>query len=33
MTSFDGPAFTAGFAENCGMHPYLVDSVPATILG
>src|SRR4029453_705809 len=27
LTSFYGPAFMSGFAENCGMHRYLVDSV------
>ena len=27
LTSFYGPAFMSGFAENGGMHPYLVDSV------
>ena len=31
MTSFYGPAFMAGFAENCGMHRYLVDSVLRTL--
>lgn len=31
MTSFYGPAFMAGFAENAGMHRYLVDSVLRTL--
>ena len=31
MTSYYGPAFMAGFAENCGMHRYLVDSVRRTL--
>jgi muramoyltetrapeptide carboxypeptidase LdcA involved in peptidoglycan recycling len=31
LTSFYGPAFMAGFAENCGMHQYLVDSVRKTL--
>jgi muramoyltetrapeptide carboxypeptidase LdcA involved in peptidoglycan recycling len=31
MTSFYGPAFMAGFAENGGMHRYLVDSVRRTL--
>jgi muramoyltetrapeptide carboxypeptidase LdcA involved in peptidoglycan recycling len=31
LTSFYGPAFMAGFAENCGMHRYLVDSVRRTL--
>jgi muramoyltetrapeptide carboxypeptidase LdcA involved in peptidoglycan recycling len=31
MTSFYGPAFMAGFAENCGMHRYLADSVRRTL--
>ena len=31
ITSFYGPAFMAGFAENCGMHRYLVDSVRRTL--
>jgi muramoyltetrapeptide carboxypeptidase LdcA involved in peptidoglycan recycling len=26
LASFYGPAFMSGFAENCGMHPYLVES-------
>jgi muramoyltetrapeptide carboxypeptidase LdcA involved in peptidoglycan recycling len=31
VTSFYGPALMAGFAENGGMHPYLVDSVRRTL--
>ncbi len=31
LVSFYGPSFMAGFAENCGMHPYLVDSVRRTL--
>ena len=31
LTSFYGPAFMAGFAENGGMHRYLVDSVRRTL--
>ncbi|MFN7980905.1 MAG: S66 peptidase family protein [Vicinamibacterales bacterium] len=27
LTSFYGPAVMAGFAENCGMFPYMVDAV------
>jgi muramoyltetrapeptide carboxypeptidase LdcA involved in peptidoglycan recycling len=31
VTSFYGPAFMAGFAENGGMHRYLVESVRRTL--
>jgi muramoyltetrapeptide carboxypeptidase LdcA involved in peptidoglycan recycling len=31
LTSFYGPAFMSGFAENCGMHRYLVESVHRTL--
>jgi muramoyltetrapeptide carboxypeptidase LdcA involved in peptidoglycan recycling len=31
LTSFYGPAFMAGFAENGGMHPYGVESVRRTL--
>ena len=31
LTSFYGPAFMAGFAENGGMFPYMVESVTRTI--
>ena len=31
IVSFYGPAFMAGFAENCGMFPYMVDSVRRTL--
>ena len=31
LTSFYGPAFMAGFAENCGMHRYLEHSVRRTL--
>lgn len=31
LTSFYGPSFMSGFAENGGMHPYLVDSVRRTL--
>jgi muramoyltetrapeptide carboxypeptidase LdcA involved in peptidoglycan recycling/RimJ/RimL family protein N-acetyltransferase len=31
LVSFYGPSFMAGFAENCGMHPYLVDSIRRTL--
>jgi muramoyltetrapeptide carboxypeptidase LdcA involved in peptidoglycan recycling len=31
LTSFYGPAFMSGFAENGGMHPYLVASVRRTL--
>jgi muramoyltetrapeptide carboxypeptidase LdcA involved in peptidoglycan recycling len=31
ITSFYGPAFMAGFAENGGMHRYLMDSVRSTL--
>ena len=31
LTSFYGPAFIAGFAENGGMFPYLADSVRRTL--
>lgn len=27
LVSFYGPSFMAGFAENCGMFPYMVDSL------
>jgi hypothetical protein len=27
LVSFYGPAFMAGFAENVGMFPYMVESV------
>ena len=30
LVSFYGPAFMAGFAENCGMFPFMVDSVRRT---
>ena len=31
IVSFYGPSFMAGFAENCGMFPYMVDSVRRTL--
>jgi muramoyltetrapeptide carboxypeptidase LdcA involved in peptidoglycan recycling len=31
LTSFYGPAFMAGFAENGGMFPYMVDAVRRTL--
>ena len=31
LVSFYGPSFMAGFAENCGMFPYMVDSVRRTL--
>src|SRR5688572_22582044 len=31
ITTFCGPAFMSGFAENCGMHRYLADSVRRTL--
>jgi muramoyltetrapeptide carboxypeptidase LdcA involved in peptidoglycan recycling len=31
LTSFYGPAFMAGFAENCGMFPYMIESVRRTL--
>jgi muramoyltetrapeptide carboxypeptidase LdcA involved in peptidoglycan recycling len=31
LVSFYGPAIMAGFAENCGMFPYMVDSVRRTL--
>jgi muramoyltetrapeptide carboxypeptidase LdcA involved in peptidoglycan recycling len=31
LVSFYGPAIMAGFAENCGMFPYMVDSVHRTL--
>ena len=31
LVSFYGPSFMAGFAENCGMFPYMVDSVRHTL--
>lgn len=31
LTSFYGPAFMAGFGENSGMFPYMVDSVRRTL--
>ena len=31
LKSFYGPAFMSGFAENGGMHRYLVDSVRRTL--
>jgi muramoyltetrapeptide carboxypeptidase LdcA involved in peptidoglycan recycling len=31
LASFYGPAIMAGFAENCGMFPYMVDSVRRTL--
>jgi muramoyltetrapeptide carboxypeptidase LdcA involved in peptidoglycan recycling len=31
LKSFYGPSFMSGFAENGGMHPYLVDSVRRTL--
>ena len=30
LVSFYGPAFMSGFAENCGMFPYMVESVRKT---
>lgn len=31
IVSFYGPSFMAGFAENCGMFPYMINSVRRTI--
>lgn len=31
IVSFYGPSFMAGFAENCGMFPYMVESVRRTL--
>ena len=31
IVSFYGPSLMAGFAENCGMFPYMVDSVRRTL--
>jgi muramoyltetrapeptide carboxypeptidase LdcA involved in peptidoglycan recycling len=31
LTSYYGPAFMAGFAENGGMHPYVIESVHRTL--
>ena len=31
LVSFYGPSIMAGFAENCGMFPYMVDSVRKTL--
>lgn len=31
LTSFYGPSVMTGFAENAGMHPYLVDSLQRTL--
>ena len=31
IISFHGPSFMAGFAENCGMFPYMVNSVRSTL--
>ena len=31
LVSFYGPSFMAGFAENCGMFPYMVNSVRRTL--
>ncbi|NUN47865.1 MAG: LD-carboxypeptidase [Candidatus Brocadiae bacterium] len=31
LNTFYGPSFMAGFAENCGMHRYLADSVRRTL--
>lgn len=31
LTSFYGPSFMAGFAENCGMFPYMVESMRRTL--
>ena len=31
LVSFYGPSFMAGLAENCGMFPYMVDSVRRTL--
>lgn len=31
LVSFCGPAIMAGFAENCGMFPYMVESVRRTM--
>ena len=31
IVSFYGPTFMTGFAENCGMFPYMVDSVRRTL--
>lgn len=31
LVSFYGPAIMAGFGENCGMFPYMVDSVRRTL--
>lgn len=31
VRSFYGPSFMAGFAENCGMFPYMIDSMRRTL--
>ena len=31
IVSFYGPSFMAGFAENCGMFPYMVNSIRKTL--
>lgn len=31
LVSFYGPSLMAGFAENCGMFPYMIDSVRRTL--
>lgn len=31
LTSFYGPTIMAGFGENCGMFPYMVDSIRRTL--
>jgi muramoyltetrapeptide carboxypeptidase LdcA involved in peptidoglycan recycling len=31
VTSFYGPSVLLGFAENCGMHQYLIDSINSTL--
>jgi muramoyltetrapeptide carboxypeptidase LdcA involved in peptidoglycan recycling len=31
LTSFYGPAFISGFAENCGMFPFMTASVRKTL--